>query len=186
MSITKKGSRGFTLIELLVVIAIIGLLSSVVLASLTAARARARDTRRVADLIQVRNALESYYSSNGAYPLPATHADGGWGGWDSECNGGGGLTSSNVIPGLVPSFMPSFPSDPSMNKTANTNCYLYYSNGTDYKFMAYNLTSGSDLSKFPALIDPPRNSGASWGIAGCQVDSAWALSVYSSGAKCAW
>ena len=48
-----NSSKGFTLIELLVVIAIIGLLSSVVIASLNGARAKARDARRVSDLKQM-------------------------------------------------------------------------------------------------------------------------------------
>src|SRR3989338_3128827 len=52
---------GFTLIELLVVISIIGLLSSVVLASLNNARAKARDTRRIQDFKQISTALYLYY-----------------------------------------------------------------------------------------------------------------------------
>lgn len=52
-----KKQNGFTLIELLVVIAIIGLLSSVVLASLNSARAKGRDARRLADLQQMANQI---------------------------------------------------------------------------------------------------------------------------------
>ncbi|GEM_PF-357962 len=65
----KNTKRGFTLIEILVVIAIIGILSSVVLASLAVSRAKARDARRIADLEEVKKALELYYDSNGEYPI---------------------------------------------------------------------------------------------------------------------
>lgn len=63
--------RGFTLIELLVVIAIIGILSSVVVASLNGARKKARDARRVDDVKQLQLALDLYFDSssgNGKYP----------------------------------------------------------------------------------------------------------------------
>lgn len=62
-------TRGFTLIELLVVIAIIGILSSVVLASLNSARKKGRDARRLSDVKQMQLALEMYYDANSSeYP----------------------------------------------------------------------------------------------------------------------
>jgi len=62
-------STGFTLIELLVVIAIIGVLSSVVLASLNSARAKSRDAVRLATIAEIVKALEMYYDKNGKYPI---------------------------------------------------------------------------------------------------------------------
>ncbi len=64
----KSYSRGFTLIELLVVIAIIGILASIVLASLDSARQKGRDARRVADIKQLQLALELYYDQYNAFP----------------------------------------------------------------------------------------------------------------------
>ena len=62
-----KNTRGFTLIELLVVIAIIGILSSVVLASLNTARADARDAQRSQDMQQLQTAIELCASGMGDY-----------------------------------------------------------------------------------------------------------------------
>lgn len=70
----KKTKTGFTLIELLVVIAIIGILSSVVLASLNNARRKSRDARRMADLQQIKLAAELYFDANGS-EYPAALAD---------------------------------------------------------------------------------------------------------------
>src|SRR3989344_6650069 len=61
--------KGFTLIELLVVIAIIGILSSVGLASINSARVKARATRRVGDIEQIKVALELFYDAKGYYPV---------------------------------------------------------------------------------------------------------------------
>lgn len=52
---------GFTLIELLVVIAVIGLLSSIVLVTMSGARAKARDAARQADIRQIGLAMEMLY-----------------------------------------------------------------------------------------------------------------------------
>lgn len=70
MSIRKN--RGFTLIELLVVIAIIGILSSVVLASLNTARDKGRDGAIKSSMQTIRVQAELYYDEGSTYGTSAT------------------------------------------------------------------------------------------------------------------
>lgn len=135
--------QGFTLIELLVVISIISLLSSVIFASLNSARSKARDSARKQTLVQLRNALELYYTDQGSYPSTG-------GVWyasaldlDLQLNGG------DWIPGLAPKYIASLPQDPlggtiSSAAFSSPSChpysirvYLYISNGKDYKVLCF-------------------------------------------------
>jgi len=65
---TKHKNSGFTLIELLVVVAMIGILATLVLANLNAARERSRDVVRKADLKGVETALRLFYNDFGYFP----------------------------------------------------------------------------------------------------------------------
>jgi type II secretory pathway pseudopilin PulG len=74
------------LIELLVVIAIIGILASIILASLSSARSKGKDARIIADVQQARIALETGY--NGAY-YPDLNTVG-----NANCAAGGNLLNA--------------------------------------------------------------------------------------------
>ena len=137
---------GFTLIELLVVISIIGLLSSIVLASLSTARARARDTRRIEDLRQIQTALELYFSDYGKYPEPAR----GYGFWSGHCEGDFGNFDEYII-GLAPDYISVLPRDPKFD--SEFQCYAYLSTETEYMFLV-----GYTMETIGANTADPSNS----------------------------
>ena len=64
-----KKQKGFTLIELLVVIAIIGILSSVVLASLNSARQKGQSAAVKANMANLRAQAEIFYDIGNTYDL---------------------------------------------------------------------------------------------------------------------
>ncbi len=118
---SKQGRFGFTLIELLVVIAIIGILASVVLASLNSARKKSRDARRLADIKQLQVALELYFDAHsGNYPL--------------------------TLAALVPTNIPVEPKDP-----VGQTDYKYAALGSGASCTSYHLGAVLEESTNPAL-----------------------------------
>ncbi len=88
---------GFTLVELLVVIAIIGILASIISASLVTSRKKGRDAKRIADIKNLQLGLEEYYNDNLKYPTQLSN--------------------------LVPTYLPVQPYDPL--SVGNSLPYLY-------------------------------------------------------------
>ena len=162
--------RGFTLIELLVVIAIIGMLSSVVLASLNTARASSRDSRRIQDIQQVRTALELYYQENGRYPIQAS-----WTGTSEGCYSGTSDPDAS-IPGLAPDFIGQVPEDP---KPVGGSCYLYRSDsgGANYKFLVHGSVESGVAASGEIYARCPTSCSVSY----C---SQRTYAIYTDGAVC--
>ena len=117
----RRGAKGFTLVEILTVIAIIGILSAVVMVSMSGSQKKGRDGRRVSDVNQIRLALSLYYDAHNYYPSGSTAS-----------------TAFGTVLSALQSegFIGTLPNDP-MNGTGNT-----------YGYIATNCTSGSNCGGY--------------------------------------
>lgn len=110
--------KSFTLIEILVVVTIIALITSAAAVTYTQLGKQSRDSKRKADIEQIRAALEMYRSTNSQYPA------GTW-------------SALSILTG-TPKYIQSLPTDPKSG-------YIYYyssSTGTTYTVGVY-LETGS-------------------------------------------
>lgn len=128
--------RAFTLVELLVVIAIIGLLSTVAVAATNSARTKSRDTKRLADIAQIRKALELYYANNNSYPPSDNGAVSPNNAWSNSGDASWATLQSYLSP-----YIATLPKDPSQSSSGwpadpNTYGYAYFSRwyGCDMQF----------------------------------------------------
>jgi len=113
-----KHVKGFTLIELLVVIGIIAILAAIVAIAVNPSRqyGQARDAQRWSDVNALLNAVHQYAAeNNGSFPsgIPATA---------TEISS----TGYNLCTSVVPTYLPSMPTDPSNSTT------YHYTDCTDY------------------------------------------------------
>jgi len=100
--------KGFTLIEIMVVVGIIAILVLVVIFNVANTKTKSRDTLRIADVKQIQQALQSYFSSCYAYPDTLSSLV-------SDCNG--------------KAILNSLPKDPETKAD-----YTYFKNTSPLKF----------------------------------------------------
>ncbi len=134
-----KALRAFTLIELMVVIAIIGMLASVVFASIADSQKNARDKRRIADMQQLHKAFELYLNDHNDFPRE-------WQGMNGD------ISTNETLLGVLEQYLNGVPFDPS--GIGNATAFYYYDGAhtcgtTDYAII------------FARHMDKPENSNYS-------------------------
>lgn len=145
---TNQTKVGFTLIELLVVIAIIGILASVVLASLSAARSKARDAARASDIRQMQTALELYFNDKGYYPT--NNGTGSYTGAQSGSDvGWDGADLGDFMNDATPTYFDNMHDPNHTGSSATDNAC----SSPDYQYNRVNAGRGYRL-----LIKPENNS----------------------------
>jgi len=168
----KKFEKGFTLIELLVVVAIIGILSSITMASLNSARAKARDARRMSDLSQIRNALYMYFDKYGNWMEAGSGC-----GYNGDGNGWfnivGGIYLKAMSQCLIDNnFTGGEIIDPTGGKSSSPS--------TGFSYMKYSCNSPTVTYIYAKLEGKPQSSTAVDGTCCPDCDSSYGMNYYVS------
>lgn len=145
--------RGFTLVELLVVIGIISILATILLLQLGTARSKSRDVKRIADVSQMRSAVEQYFDDNGTYP---------------KFNDFGAAANN-----FSPKYVFPVPVDPlgpttcTIYSGSSGNCYGYAWNIIGTNATRYQIWAELEVSNRSALsTDSDINVGVDWTATG--------------------
>jgi prepilin-type N-terminal cleavage/methylation domain-containing protein len=154
---SKTSTKGFTLIEVLIVIGIIAILAAIVIVAINPARqfAQARNAQRQSNINAILNAVGQRIADNkglfpavsGCDPLPPSTAAA----TSSIFNGSGGAGEDVNLSCLTPTYIPSFPTDPTQASLNDTGYDLRVdSSGRVIICTNYGLTENS-IENFTGL-----------------------------------
>lgn len=139
----RSEQRGFTLIELLTSILLIVVMTGIALVIINPAqvRGRARDGRRVSDIMTIKTALEQYFLERRAYPASVP---GGIGGSFIRIDGSADALSVALLNAKV---LPAIPVDPIGTGSLPGPCSLQ-TNTTNYRYNYWAPARSNDVSSF--------------------------------------
>lgn len=173
----KNYKKGFTLIELMVAISIIAIMTAVLSANFSDARAQSRDKARMTSLKELQLSVELYKAQYGRYPAQGC---GGASDFAGPGTGGSGLSACDAyITGLVPDFIAVLPRD--TISEADTGKGFYYrtdATGSAYKIMIKDSVEKLTVTSFEDEFSRCPSDGG-----GCAEVQANTYAVYSAGAE---
>lgn len=160
----RKKLSTLTLIELLVVIAIIGLIATLLIAQINSVQAKARDSRRIADLRAFAEVMELYQNDFGHYPIYDT----------AICT-----NDPNNPLAAIENYISRVPTDP----LEKTQCYIYKTSeeGRNFKIQT-KLERNPELMANDGGTDPDFYEVFSIGQEGTttEIDHSVAMAIYSN------
>lgn len=163
-----KLRAGFTLIEILVVIAIIGILSSVIIASLNTARERARNASYLVQIREYQKALALYYTNQGSYPGTSAWGCIGTGFPGGVCWNSSGYNESNTTSvSLRAALAPYIDVTSVPGPTGKTFGPMYRPNSGGYEFIV--ILEG-DIA-CPVGVKAGGGTYSAYGITRCNLSS---------------
>jgi prepilin-type N-terminal cleavage/methylation domain-containing protein len=138
---------GFTLVELLIVVALVGLLSTLIFVSITNARLKSFDTRRLADMNNIQKGLTLYSADFESYPSGNRII---LGDVNYQC-----LSTLDFTPFCPPGervYMARVPQNP--QPTEPPYYYTSVDNGSSYTLEFYLITTIGDMEAGYHVLTP--------------------------------
>ncbi len=153
-------NKGFTLVELLVVISVVGILATVLIATINPGNQirKSNDVQRKTALKTLQSALEQYYQDNGSYPVPTGNicvSSSTTGCWSLS-------TATRLLGPFGANYIKSMPLDPTQSGSNCTNM------GGTHRVYAYQAPAGGASYILSARLENTRDPQAIDGsVPGC-------------------